>query len=431
MIKLLLPYMYSGMGLAAVTATGIVVLEPEIFTQSPKTEQTVSILSEPENNSDTPSVTKPLEEQPAVEQKIVEIYPEFTLLRVEPDGSTVIAGTGPANTTIKLIDGEVELGSTTTNADGGFVIVLDKPLTSGSHVLNLFAMLENGDKRFSRQSGLINIPESNNGEGPTILIAEAGEATKIVQKPEPEVVKETQVAASNEAAEPEQIEQSTPQPETASVDNSDIPVLIEAADIESGRIFIAGTGKPNASVNLYFDTKLIGTAEIASNGAFLFEGKKEVLAGQYAIRADMFEGKPTNVIARSQVKLIHQPEENLAVSPAAEQPAVQEVASNVVPETPQETDPDQPTVSQTSGVTNEVPEASGDVIPVIRTGTAVIIRRGDSLWRVADRSYGEGIRYTTIFEANRSQIVNPDLIFPGQVFKLPKDGLIEEENSSG
>ncbi|PXA88393.1 peptidase M23, partial [Nostoc sp. 3335mG] len=48
-----------------------------------------------------------------------------------------------------------------------------------------------------------------------------------------------------------------------------------------------------------------------------------------------------------------------------------------------------------------------------------IIRRGDNLWTIARRTYGEGIKYTTIYEANTGQIRDPDRIYPGQVFDLP------------
>ena len=48
-----------------------------------------------------------------------------------------------------------------------------------------------------------------------------------------------------------------------------------------------------------------------------------------------------------------------------------------------------------------------------------IIRRGDNLWTIARRVYGEGIKYTTIYEANTGQIRDPDRIYPGQVFSLP------------
>ena len=48
-----------------------------------------------------------------------------------------------------------------------------------------------------------------------------------------------------------------------------------------------------------------------------------------------------------------------------------------------------------------------------------IIRRGDNLWTIARRVYGEGIKYTTIYDANSGQIRDPDRIYPGQVFELP------------
>nr|WP_295889052.1 LysM peptidoglycan-binding domain-containing protein [uncultured Devosia sp.] len=48
-----------------------------------------------------------------------------------------------------------------------------------------------------------------------------------------------------------------------------------------------------------------------------------------------------------------------------------------------------------------------------------IIRRGDNLWTIARRVYGEGIKYTTIYDANTGQIRDPDRIYPGQVFELP------------
>ncbi len=54
-----------------------------------------------------------------------------------------------------------------------------------------------------------------------------------------------------------------------------------------------------------------------------------------------------------------------------------------------------------------------------KTSGAVIIRRGDTLWRISRRVYGRGIRYTTIYTANRDQIKNPHRIWPGQIFDVP------------
>lgn len=51
---------------------------------------------------------------------------------------------------------------------------------------------------------------------------------------------------------------------------------------------------------------------------------------------------------------------------------------------------------------------------------SLTVVRGDNLWNIARAHYGEGLRYTVIFEANKSQIRDPDLIYPGQVFAIPK-----------
>ena len=49
----------------------------------------------------------------------------------------------------------------------------------------------------------------------------------------------------------------------------------------------------------------------------------------------------------------------------------------------------------------------------------VIVQPGNSLWRLARRAYGSGFNYTVIYEANKEQITDPDMIFPGQVFAVP------------
>lgn len=48
-----------------------------------------------------------------------------------------------------------------------------------------------------------------------------------------------------------------------------------------------------------------------------------------------------------------------------------------------------------------------------------IIRRGDTLWDIAHRYYGRGVRFSVIYRANRDLIARPGRIYPGQVFDLP------------
>ena len=49
------------------------------------------------------------------------------------------------------------------------------------------------------------------------------------------------------------------------------------------------------------------------------------------------------------------------------------------------------------------------------------IVKGDSLWKIAEKFYGNGSKYTGIFEENREVIKDPDLIFPGQKIRIPMD----------
>jgi nucleoid-associated protein YgaU len=53
-------------------------------------------------------------------------------------------------------------------------------------------------------------------------------------------------------------------------------------------------------------------------------------------------------------------------------------------------------------------------------GQAYVVQRGNSLWQIARHSYGAGLRYLVIYSANSRQIRDPDRIYPGQVFKIPK-----------
>lgn len=76
------------------------------------------------------------------------------------------------------------------------------------------------------------------------------------------------------------------------------------------------------------------------------------------------------------------------------------------------------------------PEPAADVtvlhaIPIGDPGAGrfvsgkAIIRRGDTLWDIAHRYYGSGLRYRTILRANTGLIASPGRIYPGQVFELP------------
>lgn len=50
-----------------------------------------------------------------------------------------------------------------------------------------------------------------------------------------------------------------------------------------------------------------------------------------------------------------------------------------------------------------------------------IIEKGDSLWKIAEKAYGNGANYNAIFDANREVIEDPNKIFPGQKIRIPKN----------
>jgi hypothetical protein len=119
---------------------------------------------------------------------------------------------------------------------------------------------------------------------------------------------------------------------------------------------------------------------------------------------------PADVPARPPV-IAPAPQPAPAAAPAAE-PAPTEPA----PAAPEPAAPEpvaEPAVPTMVAVSLGDPEAQR-----FASGKA-IIRRGDNLWTIARRVYGEGVKYTTIYEANNAQIRDPDRIYPGQVFDLP------------
>jgi nucleoid-associated protein YgaU len=67
----------------------------------------------------------------------------------------------------------------------------------------------------------------------------------------------------------------------------------------------------------------------------------------------------------------------------------------------------------------ESPFSRAEPLSIGEGDQVVVVQPGNNLWLIATRTYGSGPRYTVIYQANRSQIKNPDLIYPGQVFKLP------------
>lgn len=75
------------------------------------------------------------------------------------------------------------------------------------------------------------------------------------------------------------------------------------------------------------------------------------------------------------------------------------------------------------GFGSQAPSTGATVVPA-QTYT---VQRGDSLSKIARRIYGEARHWRVIFEGNRDQLDNPDLIHPGQVLKIPALTTVDDD----
>ena len=66
-------------------------------------------------------------------------------------------------------------------------------------------------------------------------------------------------------------------------------------------------------------------------------------------------------------------------------------------------------------VKTETPRETSSA-PSVKTYT---VKSGDCLWNIAKKYYGNGARYSDIYNANKDKISNPNLIYPGQVLTIP------------
>lgn len=64
--------------------------------------------------------------------------------------------------------------------------------------------------------------------------------------------------------------------------------------------------------------------------------------------------------------------------------------------------------------TNDIEEDTTDW-----TSRTYTVASGDTLWKISQTIYGNGAKYTEIFEANKPMLKNPDKIYPGQVLRIP------------
>jgi nucleoid-associated protein YgaU len=295
---------------------------------------------------------------PSAEPEIV--VPAFDLVRVEPDGSVVIAGKAAPNATVEVIAGATVIGTAQSGAGGDFAVVLDDPLKPGDYTVVLRSTTKDNIVASSAQTAIIAVPETESGQV-LALVEEPGAPSRLITVPAapqpeeevavkgdrpsagasgemaaaPEQDAETQAAAEEPASDTEtaaavadaqaaapadeqqmaaveapKAETSRPAAETKPV--AAPRVAVEAVEIEGRKVFVAGRAETGATVRVYANDILLGQAVSSEGGRFLIEAERDLPVGDYIVRADMLSPGNADVVARAAVPFEREPGEKLA-----------------------------------------------------------------------------------------------------------------------
>ncbi len=290
--------------------------------------------------------------------------PTFDVVRVNPEGDAVFAGRAEPGSEVAILDGGDVIGLATPDERGEWVFVPETPLPPGSRRLSLEMRIEGEPATPSQSDVVLVVPEhgrdvagrpAGDGGGALALSVPRGADGRTVV---------LQTPGGSGSAGPLGIDAVDYAPGP-----TDTTATTAATDTKpSGEVSIGGRSEPGSSVRVYLDDALLGEAVAGADGRWYLPPRPAPPPGDHKLRADQVDGGG-KVVARVEVPL-----EPLALATGAGRAA-----------------------------------AAG----------AIVIEPGNNLWRIAHNRYGTGAAYTVIYEANRAQIKDPDLIYPGQVFTLP------------
>ena len=329
------------------------------------------------------------------------LSPTFDIVRVDPDGSGLIAGVANPGSKISLLmDGTPDV-STLVPDDGQFVLMFDLPKSGGPKSLSLKETNADGTTIISTETVLIN-PTSESEEvkntpdvplasGETVVKSDSEEVvtTAEVSSVEEEIKVVTAEVASKSDSEvlATNIDENTTKkkPTIVIVDNkgskvvqsSPLPISPKDSDTENvvidtitydneGEVAISGRGSAGDFVQIYLDNKPVLLTSIGVDGSWVTP-LTNIKQGLYNLRADE--------VSKSGV-----------------------VLSRV-----------------------ETPFQRENVVIAAKGASAITVQPGYTLWAIAREKYGSGFQYVRVYQANQDLIKNPDLIYPGQVFKLPEE----------
>ncbi|MEF2071007.1 LysM peptidoglycan-binding domain-containing protein [Consotaella aegiceratis] len=148
-----------------------------------------------EEAGSAPTAETPANEQPA--EKASTDLPTFDLLRIEPDGSAVVAGRAPAGSRVSLVENERELASDDVGPGGDFALFLNEPLSVGDHQIRIVTASEDGSKQVSDEVAIVSVPPAGHEDQLLAMIEAPNQPSRLVSVPEAKAGPESQQPSSS------------------------------------------------------------------------------------------------------------------------------------------------------------------------------------------------------------------------------------------
>ncbi|WP_242221843.1 LysM peptidoglycan-binding domain-containing protein [Shinella zoogloeoides] len=253
------------------------------------------------------------------------VTPAFDLLRVEPDGSTVIAGRGQPNTKLEIRNGETVVATADIGPSGDFAAVFDQPLAAGDYQLTLNTKDDKGATKTSEEVATVSVPKDGSGEL-LAMVSRPGEASRLITVPDTaakaaDTATTTAGQAAGEVASAEvggtaavsQTQQVAGDAAATAASAVKAEARVSAVELEGKRMFIAGTARPGALVRIYADDTLVGEAKADDAGRYVVDGEIDLPVGRHSVRADVMSADGSKVDFRASVPFDRPEGEQVAV----------------------------------------------------------------------------------------------------------------------
>ncbi len=220
----------------------------------------------PRETPPTPRIDVADPASPAQEQ-IVRSAPAFDIVRVDPDGTAIIAGRAEPGSDVALMMGDKVLGMVPAGADGTWSMIISTPLPVGDLELHLLATTTEGQSIKSKHVVLISILPSRD-RLPLVVLGSPGGASRVLQDPDHKP--------------------------------SDGPLVLETIDYDrTGGVIFAGQAEAGLKVRVLSDGQLVGETRADENGRWVIVSREPLSVGIHQLQVDQIEasGRISAVLA--------------------------------------------------------------------------------------------------------------------------------------